>query len=89
MRDRVALSGRAWSGRGRLSAGSWFRARPSASSQRRAQKGAAFLESASAIRPPERMSREAARRTRSRGWRRLQPPPVARAMARRAMCISW
>ena len=57
--------------------------------QRRAQKRAALLESASVIRRPERMIRAPARSTRSRRRRRLQPVPVTCAMARRAMCISW
>ena len=56
--------------------------------QRRAQKGAVLLESASVIRRPGRTSLAPARSTRSRRRRRLQPVPVARAMARRAMCIS-
>jgi putative DNA primase/helicase len=52
------------------------------------QKGAAAEESASVIRRPEITSRAPARSTRSRRRRRLQPVPVARAMARRAICMT-
>jgi len=52
-----------------------------------AQKGAAAEDRASVIRRPEISSRAPARSTLSRKRRRLQPVPVAAAIARRAMCM--
>ena len=51
-------------------------------------KAAAADESAKVIRRPEITSRAPARKTLSRRRRRLQPVPVAFAMARRAMCMT-
>ena len=56
--------------------------------QSTAQNGAAADESASTILRPEITRRAPARSTRSRRRRRLQPVPVACAMARRAMCMT-
>ena len=53
-----------------------------------AQNYAAADESAKVIRRPEITSRAPARKTLSRRRRRLQPVPVAFAMARRAMCMT-
>ena len=56
--------------------------------QSTAQNGAAAEESVRVMRLAETTSRAPARRTLSRRRRRLQPVPVAFAMARRAMCMT-
>ena len=54
--------------------------------ERRPEEGAAAEESASVIRRPKISRRASARSTLSR---RLHPVPVAAAIARRAMCMTW